>query len=359
MTNRTGINASVLGLQGVLNRKRSTRDLDELANIDLSSGVDYPTPATTQTVDKPQITTFPTDQQSVGLTREVGKLRLPDGSMVKYESRIIAGDDLKRVTIFKDNQRAMSNPDISTLRIKIAKTGGNVMPVTARQLPNGEVEVIAGSRRTKAVVAEELALLANVIIEPVSEVNAVALAFVENDERSDPDVLDDAAYFSKTYETYKKAGLVATVEEFGKIFSMSKVNMGRYLNVATLPNWLYELCPRSQNDLQGKVKLTWSLRKAEELYLLYTKNADRIDSEVKSRISQHQCTDPDDIIRLLKKVLDRPVSTSLKTSLTTGGKEVGFYEAGKRKNTLKIYLSEDAPENVVNEIKRLLDSLNS
>lgn len=358
MSNPPKISASVLGLKSVLDRKKP-RDLDQLADRDMASGVDYPTPATTKVVDVPQVPVSQLENVAVGLTGEMGKLRLPDGTMVKYESRLIAGDDLKRVTIFKDNQRAKSNPDITTLRIKIAKTGGNVMPVTARLLPNGEIEVIAGSRRTKAVIAEELALLANVILEPVSEVNAIALAYVENDERSDPDVLDDALYFSKTYETYKKAGLVATVEEFGKIFYMSKVNMGRYLNVATLPNWLFELCPRTQTDLQGKDKPTWSLRKAEELYLFYTKNGERIDSEMKSRISQHQCNDPDDIIRLLKKELDRPLVSNLKQSLTAGGKQVGYYEAGKRKKTLKIFLSEDAPENVVNEIKRLLESLNT
>lgn len=359
MSNPPKLNASVLGLQGVLDKKKARRDLDELAGQDMASGVEYPTPASAPVSESAPVRLSTDINTPVGLTAAVGKLRLPDGTMVRYESRLIAGDDLKRVTIFKDNQRYESNPDITTLRIKIAKTGGNVMPVTARVLPDSTIEVIAGSRRTKAVIAEELALLANVIIEPVSEVNAVALAYVENDERSDPDVLDDAAYFSKTFDAYKKAGLVATIEEFGKIFSMSKVNMGRYLNVATLPSWLFELCPRTQRDLQGKDKPTWSLRKAEELYMFYSEHGSRIDSEMKSQISLHQCKAPDEIIRVLKKALDKPLSTSLKTSLTSGGKDVGFFEAGKRKKTLKIFLSENAPENVVNEIKRLLESLNN
>lgn len=352
------MNDSVLGLSRVLGRK-NRRDLDELADLDLTKGVEYTTPAKSPIQETVNDNIHLTTQSQIGVVHGTKNLRLPDGTFVKCECRLIAGADLAKVSIFSGNPRAGKDPDITSLRSKIAMTGGNIIPVIAKQCKNGGIEVIAGSRRTAAVRAEGLQLLADVIVEEISDVNAVALSFYENDERNDPDIFDQAAYFSKTFETYKKANLIQHADEFAKIFGMSKANMGRYLNIATIPEWLLTLCPRTVKDPGGTVTNTWSLRKAVELLKIYNENTVRIDSELEFQMKLIKIDDPEHLIRSLVKVLNKPVSINTKTSLTSSGREVGYFEIGKRKNTFKLFLSEDAPEEIVNEIKRLINSMES
>lgn len=349
--------ASILGLTKVLSKK-SKRDLDELAEIDLTKGVEYTTPAKSTINDSTTEITTQNKHTQIGVVHGTKTLRLPDGSFVKCECRLIAGADLAKVTIFSGNPRANSNPDITSLRAKIAITGGNIIPVIARE-HDGGIEVIAGSRRTAAVRAEDLQLLADVIVEEITDVNAVALAFYENDERNDPDIFDQAAYFSKTFETYKKANLVHHIDDFARLFGMSKSNMGRYLNIATIPEWLLTLCPRTIKDPGGTVTNTWSLRKAAELLKIYNENTIRIDSDLEFQMKLVKIDDPEHLIRSLVKALNKPVTVNTKTAVTVNGREVGYFESGKRKNTFKLFLGEDAPEEIVSEIKRLVDSMQS
>ncbi len=353
--------ASLLGLNVALQKKNKQRDLDSLAHLELDAGVGYSTPVSGHKATDHEVvaaTPLVTRQpQPVGYVKNTGKLRLPDGTLANYESRIIAGSDLEMVQIYKGNPRATTNADVTGLRKKVLLTGGNIIAVIARILPDGTVEVIAGSRRTKAVKEEQLSLLANVIVDEISEVNARQLAYIENDGREDPDIFDEAAFFLSTFETYKVERLVSTVEDFGKLFSMSKVNMGRYLNIATIPSWLTSMCPRFTSDLQGAVKPTWSLRKAEELYQTHKASAEQLEGEIRSKLTQHQFTNPEDVLAAIKRALKSPVVGKAKSALQFGGKDIGYYEEGKRKKTLTIHLTEDAPDGLISDIKKLIDKL--
>lgn len=349
--------ASILGLNLALQKKNKSRDLDDLANVDLDKNVSYSIPAKGVSpigLKESESENRVIKSQTVGFVKNTAKLRLPDGSLVNYESRIISGEDLAKVTIYQGNPRAKTNPDISGLRKKIAMTGGNIIAVKARLLADGTVEVIAGSRRTKAVKEEHLSLLADVITDEVSELNARQLAYIENDGREDPDVFEESEFFSTTFATYKAEGVVGTVEEFGRLFDMSKVNMWRYLNIATIPNWLFSLCPRFVTDLQGSVKSTWSLRKAEELYSLVKEYGDMLDGEVRSLLTHHQFSKPDEVITGIKKTLKTPVTPKPKNQLSIDGKDIGYFEYGKRKKTLKLHLTEDAPSELIEQIEKLM-----
>lgn len=349
--------ADLLGLNLALQKKNKSRDLDELASVDLDQNVTYSVPSSGVSVNKQQGSEpekLVEKSSPVGFVKHSAKLRLPDGSLVNYESRIISGDDLSKVTIYQGNPRANTNPDISGLRKKIAMTGGNIIAVKARQLSDGTVEVIAGSRRTKAVKEEHLSLLADVITDDVSELNARQLAYIENDGREDPDIFEESEFFNTTFATYKAEGVVASVEEFGKLFNMSKVNMWRYLNIATIPNWMISLCPRFVADLQGSVKATWSLRKAEELYALVKEYGDLLEGEVKSLLTHHGFSTPDEVISGIKNALKKPVAPKTKNQLLIDGKDIGYFEHGKRKKTLKLHLTEDAPAELIEQIEVLI-----
>lgn len=343
----------LLGLgKKVLERK--VRNLDELADLDMTVGVEYPNPANGGNT--------PTELQKSTLldaaTKKTGagKTRLPNGTFVRSESRLI--ENFENVTIFSGNPRAKGNPDITDLRPKIAMTGGNIIPVIARELPGGKIEVIAGSRRYRAVKEEGLALLADIILEPISEDQALKIAALENQGRLDPDVFEDANFYKIGYDLFcmgiSSSGITNAVEAFAHHWDMSYMNMSRYLKVSSIPEWLYSLCARYETDVTGALKGKWSLRKAIELYDVYKNNEKSITGEMRSQLERLKLDTPEQVIKALRKALMMQPMQSAKMEISVDGKQVGSYEIGKRKPTMKIHLSENAPAELREKIEALL-----
>jgi ParB/RepB/Spo0J family partition protein len=281
-----------------------------------------------------------------------GKLRLPNGTLVSYERRII--EDASTTTVYKGNPRFGKSPDVTSLRKKLKQTRGNILPVSCRII-NGVVEVIDGSRRRLASAEEGLPLLCDVITEPVSDDIALQLAFMANQERDDPDVFEEAYFFVNAYENEKEWGSGLTIESFADKYGMSRQNMHRYFSISKVPEWVCNLCQRFKSDLDGKLIPVWSLRKAGEVESL-VKEISRLDDEALSEFKNRTFAGPEEVIRGLRKALLIGVKNSNvnKIALSDSGKGIGELVLGKRKATLKLVLSENASEELKGKIIALL-----
>ena len=344
-----------LGLASVI---RPQRSLDELAELDLSSGVKYPkvdelTANKSLTDNSAQVATPNPPTSRVGSENIVTqlKMRLPNGKMVRVERRIIA--DLSKVVIYPGNPNAKQEPDITNLTVKVASTGGNITPVTARDLPNGLLEVIAGSRRTRAVRQAEVTLIADVILDDIDDDQANQLAWIEND-RSDPDYPAMAMFYSNNYSLATQKKLITSIAQFADIYHMTETNMGRYLRVGALPTWILNLCPRYKPGKDGEPKSVWTLRKCDELATIYVKNQSAFTDEVQAVLRNSSHRDPSSIIAAVRNILGAPKQNTSVQEFKSDKGLIGTTEFGVRKNTMKLTLTEDAPQEMKDEIIAVL-----
>ncbi|WP_445768861.1 ParB/RepB/Spo0J family partition protein [Rheinheimera sp.] len=354
MSNRSKSASELLGI-GVKALDRKKRNLDDLANLDMTVGVEYPNPAVGDT-DKTKEIQNNALLSNVTSKEGYGRTRLPNGTFVRSETRVI--ENLDDVSIFAGNPRAKTNPDISDLRPKIAMTGGNIIPVIARELPGGKIEVIAGSRRFRAVKEEGVALLADVILEPIDEEQALKLTALENQGRLNPDVFEEAQFYKTGYELFCLGGVGSAVNNpvdvFAQGWGMSYMNMKRYLNIASIPDWIYTLCTRYETDVTGELKGRWSLRKAVELYDIYKNNEKSITGEIRSKLERLKPDTPEQVIKQLRKALVMEPAQKVKTDINVDGAAVGSFVLGKRKPTLTLHLSEKAPQELREKIEEIL-----
>ena len=343
MTDKKSV-LNTLGFKaGQLEKRQPKHDLDVLANVDLAAGVDYRNPGDRAVSEVSNV---------AHVTHKHDKLRLPNGDLVIYERRII--EEAGTTTVYKGNPRFGKSPDVTSLRKKLKQTHGNILPVTCR-IVNGAVEVIDGSRRRLASVEENLPLLCDVILEPVSDDIASQIAFMANQERDDPDVFEEANFFVTTFESAKEKGDVTSLEVFADKYGMTRQNMYRYFAISRVPEWVCNLCQRFKADMDGKFIPVWSLRKAVELESL-VKEFGRLEDEVLSEFKNRSFAGPDEVLRGLRKILQIGVKspTFNKMALSDSGQGIGELVLGKRKPTLKLVLSENAPEELKTKIIELL-----
>lgn len=338
--------STMLGLDLNKLKKRQRPDLDLLANKDMSEGVEYPVPAHSQSnIEK----NSNQPEKPEYLIKGDGLTRLPDGRTVEYRRLILMVDD--SITLYSGNPRYGKNPDVTSLRVKIKKTKGNVIPVIARTLENGQIEIIAGSRRMKACSLESVPLTIDLLCGVISDDLASLIAYMENQDRDDTDVFEDSWFYKQTYELIKKVNPNLFLKEFSEMYSMSEPNMSRYMNIANIPEWLCNLCPRFFTDAQGKTIATWSLRKAMELEELH-RQFSQLDEDTLLDLKNCRAENPDNVLKFVSKALKDKYKPKSSNIIELNG--LGTFEKGRRKATIRLVLNDEAPIELKQKIEALL-----
>ena len=106
---------------------------------------------------------------------------------------------------------------------------GVIQPLTVRELPSGYYQIIAGERRWRAARLANLSEVPVVIIE-ADDRKAMELALIENLQRQDLNVVEEALGYQTLIETY---GL--TQEEAAERVGKSRPAVANTLRLLTLP----------------------------------------------------------------------------------------------------------------------------
>lgn len=344
------------------NSSKKRANLDDLADLDLSKGIETVTyvsesvPASMSKASNVKAdNSFVID--AVNSVSHI-QIRLTNGQLVKGIRVVIPNNELAQLKVFSDNPRASEDPDVTSLVESVKSTKGNVTPVIC-SLINVEsgftdfanVMLIAGTRRHKACRIAGADLLADIILEHVSDETCSDIAFIENTERDNPDCWAMSKFYASRFSLSSK-----NVEEFARHFQVARQTMSEYLNLAKIPNWIVGISPRYKKE-SDRIVHAWSMRQAISLKsaLSHCDEHDKF-AALKDSIGHLRYNDPDELIKAIVALsnVEPKNSSSLKKPLIYGHNSVGEISHGKRKNTLAIKLNENAPNELLVEIKALL-----
>lgn len=150
----------------------------------------------------------------------------PDDARTRYN----LGVELLYPSEFQP-RRVFSDDSISELASSI-KQYGVLQPLLVRKNPNDETqyEIIAGERRWRAAQEAQLHEVPVIVLE-LSELDAFKIALIENLQREDLNVIDEALGYERLLDTYN-----LTQDELAKAVGKSRPHIANTVRLLSLPN---------------------------------------------------------------------------------------------------------------------------
>ena len=247
------------------------------------AGVDVATPA--KTSPKPS-------EAAVSVSDSSNMMIIPpSGRLAPFKRERI---DPAQCSLWRGNPANFEKKDLSDLMPLIKSAGSNILPVLVRPTGDAEkpYEIIYGSRRYECCLTLNKLLLADIV--ECSDIEADALAYVENNGRRQVNALSTARYFVDRFEIAKEADPAITIERFANRFELSRQTMNDNLSFGRLP--------RNLDDIVEAQNL-WSTRTLTSIRKLYSNSPDDV-KQIYFHSDDITFRTPADMIRDLKKHLN-------------------------------------------------------
>ena len=106
---------------------------------------------------------------------------------------------------------------------------GVIQPLIVRKLENGRYQIIAGERRWRAARMAALSEIP-VVVKDLSDVEVMQIALIENLQREDLSVIEEAKGYKMLMDTYN-----FTQDEVSKAVGKSRSNVANVLRLLCLP----------------------------------------------------------------------------------------------------------------------------
>ena len=173
-----------------------------------------------------------------GLGRGLDALLSNDGDNQSSEetSNVIA---LDRLISGKFQPRKNFNQDTLKELADSIKAQGIIQPILVRMISNNQYEIIAGERRWQAAKIANLKEVP-VIIKDISDSTALAMALIENIQREDLNVIEEARGIKRLIDEFN-----ITHEEAAEAVGKSRTTVSNILR-------LLNLCEHAQKALETK-----------------------------------------------------------------------------------------------------------
>ena len=107
---------------------------------------------------------------------------------------------------------------------------GLIQPIIVRPSPGGFFEILAGERRLRAAKLAGLKLV-SVIIEEASDREAMSLALIENIQREDLNVIEEAAAFERLVKEFEMSH-----DDIAKAVGRSRASVSNLIRLLGLPS---------------------------------------------------------------------------------------------------------------------------
>lgn len=173
-----------------------------------------------------------------GLGRGLDALLSNDGDNQSSEetSKVIA---LDKLISGKFQPRKNFNQDTLKELADSIKAQGIIQPILVRMISNNQYEIIAGERRWQAAKIANLKEVP-VIIKDISDSTALAMALIENIQREDLNVIEEARGIKRLIDEFN-----ITHEEAAEAVGKSRTTVSNILR-------LLNLCEHAQKALETK-----------------------------------------------------------------------------------------------------------
>ena len=174
-----------------------------------------------------------------GLGRGLDALLSNDGdnqSSKKETSNVMV---LDKLIPGKFQPRKNFNQDSLRDLAESIKAQGIIQPILVRMISNDQYEIIAGERRWQAARIAKLTEVP-VIIKDISDSAALAMALIENIQREDLNIIEEAR------------GIKRLIDEFNITHEEAAEAVGKSRAVVSNTLRLLNLCEHAQNALETK-----------------------------------------------------------------------------------------------------------
>ena len=116
---------------------------------------------------------------------------------------------------------------------------GLIQPIVVRPSPGGFFEILAGERRLRAAKLAGLKLV-SVIIEEASDREAMSLALIENIQREDLNVIEEAAAFERLVKEFEMSH-----DDIAKAVGKSRASVSNHIRLLGLPSEVKSMITQS------------------------------------------------------------------------------------------------------------------
>ena len=192
-------------------------------------------------------------------------------------------------------RRLFNKESINELAASI-KSKGLVQPILVRPSEKnpGDYEIIAGERRWRAAQIAQLHEMP-AVIKNLNDVESLEIAIIENVQRSDLTVIEEAASYKKLIESYGH-----TQEQLSEIVGKSRSHVANIMRLLTLPQSIQDMITEgkiSAGHARAIMNSAFPEKLAEKIVSenLSVREAESIAKQGKNQIKKVRLKDPDTV----------------------------------------------------------------
>ena len=192
-------------------------------------------------------------------------------------------------------RRLFNKESINELAASI-KSKGLVQPILVRPSEKnpGDYEIIAGERRWRAAQIAQLHEMP-AVIKNLNDVESLEIAIIENVQRSDLTVIEEAAGYKKLIESYGH-----TQEQLSEIVGKSRSHVANIMRLLTLPQSIQDMITEgkiSAGHARAIMNSAFPEKLAEKIVSenLSVREAESIAKQGKNQIKKVRLKDPDTV----------------------------------------------------------------
>jgi len=192
-------------------------------------------------------------------------------------------------------RRLFNKESINELAASI-KSKGLVQPILVRPSEKnpGDYEIIAGERRWRAAQIAQLHEMP-AVIKNLNDVESLEIAIIENVQRSDLTVIEEATGYKKLIESYGH-----TQEQLSEIVGKSRSHVANIMRLLTLPQSIQDMITEgkiSAGHARAIMNSAFPEKLAEKIINenLSVREAESIAKHGKNQIKKVRLKDPDTV----------------------------------------------------------------
>ena len=192
-------------------------------------------------------------------------------------------------------RRLFNKESINELAASI-KSKGLVQPILVRPSEKnpGDYEIIAGERRWRAAQIAQLHEMP-AVIKNLNDVESLEIAIIENVQRSDLTIIEEAAGYKKLIESYGH-----TQEQLSEIVGKSRSHVANIMRLLTLPQSIQDMITEgkiSAGHARAIMNSAFPEKLAEKIVSenLSVREAENIAKQGKNQIKKVRLKDPDTV----------------------------------------------------------------
>ena len=192
-------------------------------------------------------------------------------------------------------RRLFNKESINELAVSI-KSKGLVQPILVRPSEKnpGNYEIIAGERRWRAAQIAQLHEMP-AVVKNLNDVESLEIAIIENVQRSDLTVIEEATGYKKLIESYGH-----TQEQLSEIVGKSRSHVANIMRLLTLPQSIQDMITEgkiSAGHARAIMNSAFPEKLAEKIINenLSVREAESIAKHGKNQIKKVRLKDPDTV----------------------------------------------------------------